>query len=175
MKTAFKISLLGLVAAVAMGMSSFTTKKEKDKIHMAADVNGVPISGAAISDELSRESELSNENEWSQVYNFIDEKICTALAENDQENGKKVKMNYFSRCPSGYQSVIASKDEAVKCGNYVYGRINFYSGCSPKYICNFKVNVDKGLAMVKTKEMTNYVPISDWLNKKTLTKAVVKG
>jgi hypothetical protein len=84
-------------------------------------------------------------------------------------------MHYFSRCPSGYQSVLATKDDAVKTSNYVYGRINFYSGCSPKYVCSFKVNVDKGIAMVKTKDMKEYVAVSDWLQKKEAGKVIVKG
>lgn len=157
MKTTGKISLMALTALVVIGMSSFVVKN--------AEKNNAP--------EISGKN--AEADEWSKVYTFVNDKICTAIEQSDEQNGKHVKLNYFSRCPSGYESVLATQGDAVKTGSFVYGKIEFYRGCSPKYICNFKVCVDKDIALVKTKDMKEYIAVKDWLQRKNTSKAVVKG
>ena len=156
MKTTItKIGLLGIAGAIAFALCSFKTTMPPTK-------TAVP----------TEEDEWA---EWTKVHDFVDEKICNVIIENEKSKGHNVHVQSFSRCPSGYESNIATKQENVKVDKFVFGKINFYKGCSPKYICDFKVCVAKGTALVKTKEMTEYIPVADWLGKKETKGALVKG
>ena len=88
-------------------------------------------------------------------------------------------MESFSRCPSGYNSTIAGKRETVKKDADVFGTIILYKGCSSKHICDYKVCVEKGVALVKNKDAEEYVTVKEWLEKKETTasknSSVVKG
>lgn len=159
MKTTItKIALLGIAGAIAFVLCSFKSDMPPTK----------PSPATVLEDEWA---------EWTKVHEFVDEKICNVIVENEKSKGHKVNMQSFSRCPSGYESNIATKHEAVKTDKYVYGKINFYKGCSPKYICDFKVCVAKGTALVKTKEMPEYIPVAEWLEKKDVSSkgTLVKG
>ncbi len=157
MKTTLtKIALLGIAGVIAFALCSF-----KNKINTTT-VN----TKAVLEDEWA---------EWSKVQAFVDEKICNAIIENEKSKGRNINIQSFSRCPSGYEPNIITKHEAVKTDKFVFGKINFYKGCSPKYICDFKVCVDKGTALVKTKEMEEYIPVNEWLSKKDSKSSLVKG
>jgi len=87
------------------------------------------------------------------------------------------KMSSMSRCPSGYNESFAQKYDSVKADRVVYGKINYYKGCSANYICDFKVCVNTGTAEVKTKEMKEFVSVKAWLDQKEkpATTTMVKG
>ena len=148
MKTSIKkISLPALVAAAGLILCSFTfisNKTEKRAI----------TTNSASGEDWS---------EWYKVQEFVDAKIVDAIRESEKSKGHKVNFNSFSRCPSGYESTIASKKPDVTRENFVFGKVHLYRGCSPKYVCDFKVCVNKNIALVKTKEMSEYVTVSDWL------------
>ncbi|HWY11067.1 MAG TPA: hypothetical protein VN026_07070 [Bacteroidia bacterium] len=157
MKTTIaKIGLLGIAGAIAFALCSFKTT--------------MPPIKTAVS--TTDEDEWA---EWTKVHDFVDEKICNVIIENEKSKGHDIQIHNFSRCPSGYESNIASKQEDVKVDKFVFGKINFYKGCSPKYICDFKVCVAKGTALVKTKDMNEYVPVAEWLGKKDTKGTLVKG
>ena len=115
--------------------------------------------------ETINKTSLSDEDDYTKVYNFIDSKICTAIEKAAPK--KNVKAMSFSRCPSGINSEITN-DDKVSSDDIVYGTINDWIGCSRKYVCDFKVCVNKQIAMVKDKNDTEYVLVQDWLKRKNI-------
>lgn len=137
-----KISLLVVAIAIGIAMSSFTL----------GNYNEVTVKKDT--------STLTNWEEYDKVSTYVYDKICTPIS---TAKGKKVKMESFSRCPSGYEPAIAGSSDSVKTNKFVYGKINLYKGCSPKHVCDFKVNVDKGIAQVKSKGTSQYMTVKEWL------------
>lgn len=161
MKTTLtKIALLGIAGAIAFALCSFKTKSSIEK------VNPVSVNG-------------DDYTEWNEVRAFVKENIQNPIAAVDKENAKRAKMEYYSRCPSGYNSTIAGKREVVKKDTDVFGTIVLYKGCSSKHICDYKVCVDKKIALVKNKGEEEYITVKEWLEKKENTSAknssLVKG
>jgi hypothetical protein len=161
MKTTLtKIALLGLAGAIAFALCSFKANVS------TVNVNPTSVNG----DEYA---------EWNAVRNFVKENIQNQIAAADKENAKRAKMEYYSRCPSGYNSTIAGKREVVKKDADVFGTIVLYKGCSSKHICDYKVCVDKNIALVKNKGDEEYVTVKEWLEKKENTNlkssSLVKG
>jgi hypothetical protein len=136
-----KISLILLVFAVAITLSSFTGSK---KMHVAA-----------------KTVTIKYESEYAAVRAFVEENITTPIR--DQGTGNGVKIKSFSRCPSGYRSNIAGSSDSVKTSKFAYGKINLYKGCSPTHVCDFRVCVDKGIAEVKNKGEKEYITVREWL------------
>src|SRR5687767_9340116 len=96
MKTTLtKIALLGIAGAIAFALCSFKTSMPPVK----------PNPALVLEDEWA---------EWSKVRAFIKERISNPIAEKQSGDTKKAKMEYYSRCPSGYNSNIAGKREVVK-------------------------------------------------------------
>lgn len=139
--TIVKIGLLAIAVVIAIAMSSFTSGNSNK-----------PLATVALSDW----------EEWEQVNEFVTKSITKEVQKRD--NYKPSKSSMFSRCPSGYEPNYSS--DSVKVDRYVYGKLNNYVGCSPKYICHFKVNVNKKIALVKGKDEKDYVAVKDWLQKK---------
>jgi hypothetical protein len=153
-----KISLFGIALIVGIALSSFTFKK----------VNAYKKSNSMVTIK-------SNWDEYNKVNEFVRKNICSVIRQNESGNNGGSKLDYISRCPSGYQPQIADNVDSVKVDRIVYGKINNYKGCSRNYVCDFKVCVSKGIALVKTKEMKEYVNVKEWLAKKDKTSSVVKG
>ena len=155
-----KIALLGIAGAIAFALCSFTANVS------TVNVNPISVNG----DEYA---------EWNKVRAFVKENIQNKISAEDKEYAKRAKMESFSRCPSGYNSTIAGKRETVKTDGDVFGTIVLYKGCSPKHICDYKVCVDKGIALVKSKDAEEYVTVKEWLEKKETTasknSSLVKG
>ena len=140
-----KAGLLSIIAVATIALCSFTiSNKENEKT----------ITKVTAEDEWA---------DWNKVHDYVNKKICKEIIKHDKANGMSVPLNSFSRCPSGYEPAIAGEAENVSCAAYVYGKINLFKGCSPKYVCNFKVCVDKGIAKVKTPGMDEYMNVADWL------------
>lgn len=144
--TITKIALLGIAGAIAFALCSFTTSATT--IAHPVSVNG------------------DDYTEWNEVRTFVKENIQNQIAAADKENVKRAKMEYYSRCPSGYNSTIAGKRETVKKDADVFGTIILYKGCSSKHICDYKVCVDKKIALVKNKGEEEYVTVKEWLENK---------
>lgn len=160
MKTTLtKIALLGLAGAIAFALCSFKTNISTTNVNVPKKVT---------EDDWA---------EWNEVRAFVKEHVQNPIASVDKENTKRVKMEYYSRCPSGYNTTIAGKREVVKKDLEVFGTIVLYKGCSPKHICDYKVCVDKNIAVVKNKGDKDYMSVQEWLDKKdnSAGKAVVKG
>jgi hypothetical protein len=148
MKTTLtKIALLGIAGAIAFALCSFKSLPKQNNVT------------AGLDDEWT---------EWNKVHDFIDKNIVSEISGTDKEN-KKAKAEYFSRCPSGYSSQIAGEREVVKTDRDVFGKIVFYKGCGQKYICDFKVCVDKAEAYVKNKGTNDYITVQEWLASKNKT------
>lgn len=148
MKTTMtKIALLGIAGAIAFALCSFTVNVS------TVNVNPTTVNG----DEYA---------EWDKVRAFVKENIQNKISASDKENTKRAKMEYYSRCPSGYNSTIAGKRETVKTDGDVFGTIVLYKGCSSKHVCDYKVCVDKGTALVKNKGDEEFVTVAEWLDKK---------
>ena len=153
--TIAKIGLLALAAGIALALSSFK-KAEITTIKLKAE-NVVSASE-------------SDWDEWQKVSDFVDKAISKEVRKHDGKKASKTAI--FSRCPSGYEPNFTS--DSVKVDRYVYGKLNNYIGCRANYVCNFKVNVTKKIALVKGKDETEYIAVKDWIQKK-YGAAIVKG
>ena len=68
----------------------------------------------------------------------------------------------ISRCPSGLQYRL--KEYAVKKGNYFYGTMYKYSGCTKgKLICKFRVNAAQNQVHVFDSKAKKYTNHNQWL------------
>lgn len=137
-----KTGLLVLALASGLALSSFTILKN------------TPAAAENVA-----ASSRTNWEDYNKVRTFAYERICIPL----NKSNTKLKVSAFSRCPSGHEANIAGKADSVKIDQFVYGEINLFRGCSPKYVCDFKVNVKKGIAQVKAKGDTDYMEVKDWI------------
>lgn len=124
------------------------------------------ITGVLLSSFIGKENKQisSDENNWKEyraVNSFVYKTVCEPIRVASPKS--KMSVNKFSRCASGFTPEITTKEEDVKKENFVYGTIQEYKGCSPTYVCDFKVCVDKGVALVKSKNSDNYVTVNEWL------------
>src|ERR1043166_6622508 len=139
-KTSFKIAAL-LVAAVILSLSSFTFKKYGKAKHS-----------------------ITFKEEYGEVLAFVSEKIVTPISKS--RGTGNMKMSAFSRCPSGYQSRLAGDYDSAKVDRFVFGKVRLYKGCSGNNVCDFKVCVNKNIALVRTDDTEEFVTVKDWLNGK---------
>ncbi len=117
----------------------------------------------SFSNSVNKTSLVRSGNDYGEVYEFIYEHVCKPISERPAKKENAVK--YFGRCPSGYDANISTKTDSVKVDRYVNGSIVKYVGCSPKYICDFKVCVAKGFAVVRDKGSKDYISVSEWIAK----------
>ena len=106
---------------------------------------------------------ISSEEESTKVYAYINNNITSELRKALPK--KNVKAMSFSRCPSGLNTDITN-DDKVTADEVMYGTINNYVGCKREYVCDFKVCVNKKIALVKSKDDTEYITVQDWLKQK---------
>lgn len=146
MKTTLtKIVLLGIAGAIAFALCSFKANVS------TTDVN---VSTNAAEDEWA---------EYYKVQDFVQANITKPISE--KNTSPKSKMSAFSRCPSGYQPEFMADYKEVKTDKEVTGKLELYRGCSPKHICDFKVNVAKKIALVRSNDSEEYVTVNEWLKK----------
>jgi len=113
--------------------------------------------------------------EYYKVQQYVYDNVCKELSTNLKANRDNPE-KYFSRCPSGYNVQFATKRDSVKTNRYVRGHISFYKGCSPNYVCDYLVCVDKGFIVVKSKGSSEYSSLASWIDMKNgRSKALVKG
>jgi hypothetical protein len=154
MKTTIKTSIAIVTIVISFTLSSFTTDH---------------TSALALSLK-------DNWDEYNKVSEFVYENICKPISEELSVNHANNMNSYISRCPSGYNSHMTTKTDSVKPDRFVNGKIVFYKGCSPKYICDFKVCVAKNFIVVKNKEAKEWLSVNEWLKrKKEAQKAMVKS
>ena len=122
------------------------------------------ITGVVFSSFIGNNKESNGENNWGAVYNYVSENICKPIRIASPKSKKST--DQFSRCPSGYTPEFVTEDDDVKKENFVYGTVAFYRGCNPTYVCDFKVCVDKGIALVKSKGSEKYTTVDNWLAQK---------
>lgn len=102
------------------------------------------------------------EEATEKVYAFVYEQVCEVLAKSiTAPNGSRVQ--HFSRCPSGYYPQINGPGTVVSTDGYVNGKIVFYRGCKPLYVCDFKVCVDRQYVVLRTRGDKNYLGVSAWV------------
>jgi hypothetical protein len=157
MKTTLaKIALLGIAGAIAFALSSFKANVATTHVNVTKKV---------VEDEWA---------EWNKVQAFVDENITDPIADKDKNSSGK--MSAFSRCPSGYQSDILAEAKDVKTDKMIFGSIVYYRGCSPKTICDYKVCVDKNIALVKNHGAKEYMSVNEWLaSKETKTNSTAQN
>lgn len=114
-----------------------------------------------LSTAQSKASVETNWEEYQKVQDFIEENVCDVFTAKVKLTGIK-STHYFSRCPSGYNSQMLSKENTVRPENYVDGKIVFYQGCNANYVCHFKVCVAKNYIVLRSPG-TNYMTVSDWV------------
>lgn len=127
----------------------------------------VIITSVVFSSFIGTNKERVGDDKWEEyavVYKYVSNNICKPIRIASAKSKKST--NQFSRCPSGYTPEISTKDDDVKKENFVYGTIELYNGCSPIYICDFKVCVNKGIALVKSKASETYITVDNWLAQK---------
>jgi hypothetical protein len=100
--------------------------------------------------------------EYAEVFNYVTEYICKPIRSQLKANYSNNPKDYFSRCPSGYQSRIVTARDSVTTNRYVSGKILFYRGCAPREVCVFKVCVDSGFAVVRSKG-GEYMSVEKWI------------
>lgn len=126
-----------------------------------------------------KESTYSLNNNWEEynkVREFISENICTHLSNNLNVSHANNVIKYFGRCPSGYVPEIQVAVDSVRTNRFVNGTIVFYKGCTPNYVCHFKVFVEKGFAVVRSKGSKQYMSVNEWIKlKNENSKAIVKN
>lgn len=141
MKTKMKKISLGLVVLMAgVVFSSFIGKKSKKNV--------VP--------------EINESEKYESVSAFVFKRVCDPIRAANPKNRGNVKS--FSRCPSGYFPSMAEDVDDKKTDAFVYGTVELYKGCSPQYVCDFKVCVNKNYAMVKSKGSKEYTTVSEWIS-----------
>ena len=104
--------------------------------------------------------------EYDKVNTFAWDHVCKPISEGLKRGASKNKADYFSRCPSGYTPEMTSKTDSVKTDKFVNGKVVFYKGCNPTYICDYKICVAKNFAMVRSKGTKDYMSVADWLKSK---------
>ncbi|MBA3664255.1 MAG: hypothetical protein H0W61_08610 [Bacteroidetes bacterium] len=134
---------------------------------VVAITSGIVLSSFTGTKETAGTTGLKNYEEYYKVRDFVQEKICSVIRKQKPASGK---MSSFSRCPSGYESQIAGELDSVKVDHFTYGKINLYKGCSPTYVCDFKVCMSKGFAEVKSKGMKDYMSVEKWLEETSTKK-----
>lgn len=92
-------------------------------------------------------------------YNFIKTNIINKIVE--QKDPKQLKAEMFSRCPSGYRHRFAEGYNSES--RIAEGKIINYKGCQGVDVCKFKIDMDKGIAMVSNLEEDNFVSVDTWL------------
>lgn len=118
----------------------------------------------------------NNWEEYNKVREYVSENICTPLSEHLNINHSKSAIKYFGRCPSGYEPEIQMVVDSVRTNRFVNGSIVFYKGCTPNYVCHFKVFVTKGFAVVRSKGSKEYMSVNEWIKlKNENSKAIVKN
>lgn len=118
----------------------------------------------------------NNWEEYNKVREYISENICAHLSNNLNVSHGKSAIKYFGRCPSGYEPEITIAMDSVRTNRFVNGTIVFYKGCTPNYVCHFKVLVDKGFAVVRSKGSKEYMSVTEWIKlKNENSKAIVKN
>ncbi len=91
---------------------------------------------------------------------LVHKKLTTPLAKKYKVN---LKRRVISRCPSGLRYRL--KDYTVKKGNYFYGQMKKYSGCSGgKLICKFRVNAAQNQVQVLDEKTNQYTSHNQWLS-----------
>lgn len=111
---------------------------------------------------------------YQKVYQFLNKQVCNRFEDGLVLKTVKGKASLFSRCPSGYQPDFAIPTDSVRTDRYVNGKIEYYRGCTPYPVCDFKVCVDKQFVVVKSPGSTVWCSVSDWIvlqNRKTNKKA----
>jgi hypothetical protein len=147
MKTKIRKIIAVATALVGIGMLSSYTIQAKKEAKLGTTVNL---------------------NDQQEVYNFIRENISIPISEKlklKEVAPTDEKTKYFSRCPSGYTPRILTKHDSVKTNAFVSGKVFYYKGCEPIYICDFKVCVDKHFIVVRTKG-EDYKSVSAWIAEK---------
>ncbi len=114
--------------------------------------------------------------EYHEVQQYVEENICEPIRKNYVLKHGKSSLHSFSRCPSGYHSEMITATDSVKTDRFVNGEIVFYKGCESSYICDFKVCVEKGFAVVRSKGSKNYISVNEWLQRREqYAKKTIKG
>lgn len=96
------------------------------------------------------------------TYNLIHEKLTTPLRDKVKKGGSKKN---FSRCPSGYQPYVGT--QATTKAEYSYGVMEFYEGCDPTEVCNFRVRLSDKSVHILQSDSVNYVAVDLWLSNAT--------
>lgn len=120
---------------------------------------------------------VKSKDEYSAVLDFIYDNICIPLENGvKEEPAKNISVKVFSRCPSGYDPNILSKTDSVTTDRFVNGKIVYYKGCNPYYVCNFKVCVNRNFVMLRSGSK-EYVSVNTWIQRRNAKteKVVVKG
>lgn len=119
------------------------------------------------------ETSNSSIDEYYEVYSFIEQRICLPMYDSIKVRPGRGSGKEFSRCPSGYEPVFAIKSDSVKTGSFVNGRIVYYRGCNPSYICHFKVCVSKNFVMIKSGG-GDYLSVGAWIKRKNALDSQIK-
>lgn len=120
---------------------------------------GTTNSPATASSSVTRE----DMDEYIKVLEYVEANICTPMRNKLKAGYGSNPKDYFSRCPSGYEPEFVLATDSVTTDRFVTGKILFYKGCVPKDVCRFKVCVDKGFAVVRSKNSKEYMSVSKWI------------
>lgn len=147
MKTKMKKISLGMIACVAT-------------LLFCSFIHSSPVSVDEKKDEKAKVAE------------FTYKTICEPLRVGLKDKNGSFSEEDFSRCGSGYHPAFATAKKELRTENDVFGTISVYKGCKPHYVCNFKICVDKGLALIKSAKDTEYVTVASWLKNQKEIKVV---
>lgn len=76
--------------------------------------------------------------------------------------GSDIDLEQFGRCPSGLGYYLTTTPDTNGEGNFE-GVLNFYDGCTPQVICQFQIDANENIVLVRESLEAEFVSVTDFL------------
>lgn len=91
------------------------------------------------------------------VHRFVRTNIISKM--DGLRGDMKVKM--YSRCPSGFTQRMA--ENQLNTDGFIYGSILEWKGCETDNYCEYKINIEKNIALLRDKKLTKFQPVASYV------------
>lgn len=92
------------------------------------------------------------------VYQFVRTNIISKM---DGLRGD-VKVKMYSRCPSGGFTQRMAENQ-LNTDGFIYGNILEWKGCETDEFCEYKINMEKNIALLRDKKLTKFQPVASYV------------
>lgn len=123
--------------------------KEKFEVHKSAM-------------DLNAPAPTTNDNYAELSKKGLDLLELDLMAPVREKLGQDIDLEQFGRCPSGLGYYLTATPDESGEGHFE-GILNFYDGCMPQVICQFRVDANENEIVVRESMDAEYVAISDLL------------